>query len=352
MNWYKLANTDIIVNINMSNYSSKMNSYLSSLVKDPLDDNSFNQIKNMFAQSIDIFIKDVPKYNDILSKIKNSVISNNFNKRYVYERLWKMRDEIGSYNFDLNRKYREILRYYYQIEEHLSDSYFTEDKKNELLQSLLSQTYNNMNKLANILKASLSNVVNFKGKFFPITILAETDDDYNTNSISIDEGSKSALLYVGDPSYYIYMTVFLNGEKIDIVGDEVEDFNELENEFGQTVNEIKPFYNLIRMVLKNPNFLDKKEKTITVYTARPVKDFNTFENATDIPVDIFVSSNYNFVEGFAIDNKPRDIWKIRISDIYLMTDETNNPNMTFQIYSRDGGTSVPIKGIQLINRIE
>lgn len=358
MNWYKKAQIVPDIKIDMNSYIKDIDNTLFDLVEEPIDEKEFEIAKKNLQASFDNFIKllhstNIHDYDNILGQISNiEYIINNID--ITFEKLWEIREEITQNNYDINilSSLRNVLRNFYILEKYLKNSYFTEKQAEELKNMLVSQSFENMNKIRNALIKLLSSVGQYKGKKFPITIEASVNYNSYGDSINIEEGTTSALLYVGEKEYSLYMSIYLDGEDIKILGDEVEDFNELVEEFGEVINDIKPFYNLVRMVIKNPNIEEKPEKIMTVYTARPITHFNRFENASDIPVDIFVSKKYNFVEGFAIDNKPKDIWRIRISDKYLITDESNNPDFIFQIYNPSGENNVPIKSIQFLDRIK
>jgi hypothetical protein len=95
--------------------------------------------------------------------------------------------------------------------------------------------------------------------------------------------------------------------------------------------------------IRNPNTL-KQPKVLTLYTARPVEDRQIYEGATEIPSNIFLTSQYSFAEGFAIDNG-RDVWKIRILNRYLVK-TMDYPGQ--QQYQTLGNKTVPVISTTLL----
>lgn len=362
MNWYKIAQISSDIIIDMDNYSQQIHTVLFNLIETPFDSDQCSLIKQKTKQYLDNFIRvlhenNIHNYDNILNGVNDfNFIEKNYDT--ILDNIWGIRGDIFKTikpNFDTKiiQSLRDTITNLSDFKKCVENYYFTEDNALEEKNRLIKESFDNMNKIKNELSRILSSVNQYKGKIFPITIEASEDYNENGRDVNLEKGTNSALLYVGNKDYYIYMSIYWDGGKIQILGDEVEDFGELEDEFGEEVNDIKPFYNLIRTIIKNPNRIENSvQKTTTVYTARPIKDFSIFENASNVPVDIFVSTNYNFVEGFAIDNKPRDIWKIRISDNYLINDQTNNPDFIFQVYNPSGEKEVPIKRIQFIERID
>ena len=151
-----------------------------------------------------------------------------------------------------------------------------------------------------------------------------------------------------------FMISVLENGKIEI-DDILESYgtNEFEEFFSS--NEVaQDYYNLIKY-LQNPSLLlnNKSDKAIIVYTARPRKDRQLFINSNNnkIPTGLFVTTNFNSAEGLSYDlqgadNEPRDIYKIKIYEKYLIkTLETYNEKQ-YQIIGKE--SFVPIISISMI----
>lgn len=356
MNWYKQSQTEIPITIDLNEYKNQIDNYLDQLVDEPISLEDFNQMSNLFRDKVSnlqslLNQKNITDYNSFLEQLKNLELSVN-NIDFISGQLWNMRvDKIVS-DYKIFMNFREVSRIFYTIEKYIKNFYFTFQEKQQVLSGLVAQTQQNMEKIKDILSNLINSANSYKGKKFPIILEAQPAYDTYGNDFNIDSGSDSALLYVGKKDYYLMMSIYLADNDIKILGDEVEDFNELEEEFGSIISKMQPFYNLIRSIIKNPNQSSNKAKNITIYTARNITDFKQFNDATAIPVNIFVSNKYDYVEGFAMDHKPRDIWKIRLSDQYLISGESNNPDFVFQTYNPSGEDTVPIKSIQFIERIQ
>jgi len=246
-----------------------------------------------------------------------------------------------------------VVKSFSAMEQYSNNSYFTLQAKNEMLSKLVEETTQNMNSIKNSVINLISKNPMLQKNRFPITVEASEDFNETGSQYNIQSGSSSAAIYVGDPQYNILFTVVLEESgKLTMLGDELESFEEIIEEYGEEANLIKPVYNALRMLIKNPDIENTPVKTMSVYTARPIKDFKLYESAQNIPTDIFVSTKYDFVEGFAYDNKPRDVWKIRIKNKYLINDESNNPRFIFQTYSPEGEKNIPIESINYIQRVE
>jgi len=158
-----------------------------------------------------------------------------------------------------------------------------------------------------------------------------------------EKGEDCAIIFLGDNiDEDPYFSYFIIDNKI-IIDDVLEhgdkDFfidNNVEEDYFQLINN-----------LRNPN---KQDKIITVYTARPMKDREIYLDKSEIPPGIFVASSYNFAEGFAIDNKPRDIWKIKINSKYLI--ETLNDPSSGKQYQVIGKQNIPVEKISLIHTVK
>jgi len=128
-------------------------------------------------------------------------------------------------------------------------------------------------------------------------------------------------------------------------GIEIDDVLEGGDEDFFTDNKIQSdYFNLINS-LRNPN-MSVKQKILTLYTARPYKDRKFYLNSKVVPINIFMTSSYNFAEGFAREyGGKKDIWKVRIMDQYLVKTMDSPEQKQYQTI---GDKSVPVESIELI----
>jgi hypothetical protein len=375
MNWYKLSQSLFPVFIDTSRYRQNMDKYLNTLVEEPISNEDFLHVKQDFFEHLNILIQHLSSNNFTnyiapLNNLKQQLTQNTLDHEEAYELLWDIRKNVNEFFWEKQKqdnysketsniaiKSREIVtnvvKSFSQMEQYRNNSYFTLQSKNELLSKLTEETTQNMNSIKNNIINLISKNPMLQKNRFPITVEASEDFNETGNHYNIQSGTNSAAIYVGDPEYNILFTVVLEESgKLVILGDELESFEEIIEEYGEEAALIKPVYNALRMLIKNPDIENTPVKTMSVYTARPIKDFKLYESAQNIPTDIFVSTKYDFVEGFAMDNRPRDIWKIRLKNKYLINDESNNPGYIFQTYSPDGEKIVPIDSINYVQRVE
>lgn len=76
-------------------------------------------------------------------------------------------------------------------------------------------------------------------------------------------------------------------------------------------------YFLLVNVLSDPNVFDFEDRELVLYTARPKTDRSIYDYASEIPTNIFLTSNPDDVEGLAKDLGDRDIYKVKIKQKYL-----------------------------------
>ena len=353
MSWFKKAQNNI--SIDMSGYINQISGYLNTFISVPLKKNEYNNLKKSFINNLQSFINnDSIKNNEININALNSFLNKILQNEDKY--IIHLEKFLSNLYFSLDNEYkykqkiRELWRQCADLEVFLNNSYFSEKDKEDTLKDLINQSSINMELIKNDIEKSISIIKKVWNNSF-ITIIAETEYDNNGSNLSIDEGTSSAYIHIGDKSYYLNFGVNIENNNLNIWDDGVEDTGEIIEEFGDGAkNPIQDFINL-KNIIKNPDFLLSKGKNIKVYTARPVKDFELYNNASKVPVNIFVSTKYDFVEGFARDYSPRDIWEIKINNKYLMDSESNNAGQTYQTFNSNGDSFVPIEKINYINRV-
>lgn len=114
-----------------------------------------------------------------------------------------------------------------------------------------------------------------------------------------------------------YFTLFVSGEdKI------VEDVLEAgDHDFFKDSDVESDYFSLVNF-LKSGKI--KKNKIVSVYTARPIKDREQLQNLVDknlFPKNIFVTTSENEAEGYAYDlatTEKRDLWFLKINEKYLI----------------------------------
>jgi len=122
------------------------------------------------------------------------------------------------------------------------------------------------------------------------------------------------------------------------------------DKLGQTLDQDlqEDYFNLIKEI-RSPGSTSQAGKILTLYTARPVADRVQFMEASKVPPNIWLTSNYQRAQGIASDlsgsETLRDIWRIRIDENYLQPSQAGTA-MDYQITSRE---PVPVRSIKLVD---
>lgn len=141
---------------------------------------------------------------------------------------------------------------------------------------------------------------------------------------------------IGIGNKNINFSLFSMGEKIDDILDagDKDFFHDASTESD---------YFLLADYFQNPN--KDENKAIILYTARPKKDKHLFNNVSEIPTNIFLTTSFDEAAGYAHDFGDRDIYKLKIRLKYLITTLDNG---RIQNYQTIGDGKVPIVGIQCL----
>jgi len=211
---------------------------------------------------------------------------------------------------------------------------WTEEYGEARIKELVSQTQKNMDNIKKMIENAIFKIPQWNDS--SVRIVAS--EIYKENDL--DEG-KHAIIEVGGKSSWGSVpnfTLFVD-DKIEIddvlEGGDDDFFTESE---GQA-----DYFNLIN-VLRNPDAF-MNSKALLLYTARPLQDRQKYLDAETIPSNIFLTTSYDFAEGFAIESGPRDVWKIKILDKYLVKTMDAPNHKQYQTVGKD---KVPVISITLI----
>jgi len=125
-------------------------------------------------------------------------------------------------------------------------------------------------------------------------------------------------------------------------GLEVDDIIEGgEEDFFDTPQVQADYFNLINELRKPGS--TQQGKTLTLYTARPKADREQYLKAHTLPVNIFLTNDYDHAEGIGRDMGERDIWKVRMNSRYL-TQTLDGLIKYYQVTTPDA----PVNSISLV----
>jgi hypothetical protein len=216
---------------------------------------------------------------------------------------------------------------------------------NKEYEKLIQQSTKNINYIKDKINEAIAKIPIWSTR--NILIIAN-DDIKNTESELVPAHSFSVDLHNGNDTDDVpNFSVFLDEDNLHL---SIEDVLEAgDNDFFQDNNSQRDYFNLIQS-LKGRS-IKKEEKNISLYTARPTKDRQTLLNSNEWPVNIFLTSNYDFAENFGLDyNENRDIWKVTINTKFLIETLNSPGNNQYQTFSPDGMSTVPIVRKNLITQ--
>jgi len=213
---------------------------------------------------------------------------------------------------------------------------WTEEYGQKRMQELISQTQVNMEKIQNSILGAISRIPQWNGSSIKVVaseLYKDNDLEPETDAI-IEVGGGEG--WGGVPNF----SYFASGDKI-----ELDDILEGGDSDFFTDNNIQSdYFNLVNS-LRNPQAFSKS-KVLSLYTARPAKDRQMYMGGKEVPSNIFLTSSYDFAEGFAYEyGGGKDVWKVRILDRYLVK-TMDSPDQ--KQYQTMGDKVVPVVSIELI----
>jgi hypothetical protein len=153
--------------------------------------------------------------------------------------------------------------------------------------------------------------------------------DFKDAEVFVDKGSVSK----NSPGF----TLFVDGSTAHV--DDVLDAGD--TDFFRSPEAEADYFGLVNE-LRSPGG-HSGEKVVTLYTARPAKDHKFYEDAKNIPTNVFLTTSYSEAEGYSMDMGEREIWKVRIRLKHLV--ETLNAGGRKNYQAVAPGSSVPVESI-------
>jgi hypothetical protein len=302
--WLESFNNDIT--IDYRGYETSVNEALKESFN-MLEDHyekiaNFNY--NNFINMIKTSLSQYPSLNELLKSIYSK------NANHIFAQQNKLREWLYTLDSNISIKLRDVNRQIFTYIDTLSTSAGIEKEKEHLEQKAIAaknETKTIMEGLKEKIQQAIGLIENWNSSAIIVRPYISRDE---FNSLMLAP-STTAEIIMGH-SGQITFTLFLNDGKIEI-DDILEGGDE---DFFKDSNEQSDYFNLIEK-LKNPT---SKQKIITLYTARPRKDREVYLNKKQVPINIFLTNDYNHAEGLASDlssDEKRDIWKVRINTKYL-----------------------------------
>ena len=329
-NWFILENTTVLITVDYSSYIKYLNATFKKFLEYSIEKkekvNSFDL--NVLIQKINLYLKDYPNLNDLLSSINSKNIKEIFNQKNKLT-SW------GLNNFSLFQAIREIGNLLYTYIDFLDKSTSKnnteeEDELKKLYSEALEKTQKNLENIKSKIDQAIKKINNWTISNIQLIPIFSEDSGEEIYSISNSafvkfENGLSFSLFMHDGK--IEIDDILEGGDSDFFKDETSQSN---------------YFELIEE-LRNPN---KKDKILTLYTARPVTDREFYSNAKYLPLNIFLADNISHVDGLASDlssTTKRDVWKIKINNKYLI--QTLDSKIKYYQVIKN---NAPIESIELV----
>lgn len=213
---------------------------------------------------------------------------------------------------------------------------------------VMDQTSQNMSKVEDLIQAAISRVPNWHG--YPVVIKAEPNhsdilrgryDFDSTNNATIVIDDNAGVTLESQKGYSPSFSLFVHDT---VIVDDVLDAGD--TDFFSDIDIQTDYFNLVNEIKKPGS--TQKTKLLTLYTARPTEDRETYEGAQTLPVNIFLTNDFNHALGLASDlagsSGMRDIWKVRVDSRYL-TQTLEGPVKYYQITV----PNAPVKSMDLVH---
>ena len=234
----------------------------------------------------------------------------------------------------INQAVRNINDYDDQLNNY--NMQWTEDTISQEVQKLTDATMKNMQYIKSLIDNAIRAIPKWNNS--PVNIEASVID--RDDPIEAEECATVEVLggnsWGGEASF----SFFKVGDKI-----EIDDILEAgDTDFFENQSTQSDYFNLIQ-VLRNPSAFSKP-KVLTLYTARPSKDRALYLKGGKVPSNIFLTTSLDFAEGFAEEyGGNRDIWKVRIKDVYLILTMDSTDQKQYQVI---GEGFVPVESIEFM----
>ena len=296
--YFLLENVNSFVQINLEHYRKSC----IRIVEKTLEEiRSRKESLKSFKLNIDL-IKDGLKNYPYLQQLLNSI-----NNGKWMNSLWKWyRAQPPSLENNTFEAMRHLSNYYESLEK---DEGLNEKEYYDYANDSIEKTKAGMEIIKQEIERAINNL-DWNGS--KVEIRPEMGD--STEEL-LPISDNSASIIVGKNGLF---SLFKENNKF-----QIDDILELEpdedDEFFNNAQEKQDYYNLISQ-LQNPNRI-KSDKILTLYTARPVKDRNFYNNTNWLPSNIFLTNSFSHADGLASDlssGERRDVWRVRINSKYVV----------------------------------
>ena len=250
--------------------------------------------------------------------------------------------------FDFTVYRRQILKALNATNKWLRDrgeqpSFQNDQEINEYIDDLVRESEQNIKQGVYQDLIEAVNRIPYKGSKITIQCSATHDTVLNSYDIGVLDG-ESIYINVGQKNNGLLIGKFENG-KIDI-DDIIERGEEEDEDFFDNDDTETDYYNLIKALQNKNAFVT--DKWITLYTARPKKDRQLYQqDRVVLPANIFLVNNLDHAIGLAADlagsDEPRDVYRVRVPETNLI--KTMPGNISYYQLTTD----TPVNDIRIVS---
>jgi hypothetical protein len=196
----------------------------------------------------------------------------------------------------------------------LSQRYLPETAEDKL-HEIMNQTSQNMDKIEGLIRAAISRIPTWHG--YPVVITAEPNrSDVLRGRYNFEPAEDATVKMETGVSYPPGFSIFMR-EDGNVIVDDILDAGD--EDFFMDLDSQTDYFSLVNEIQKPGS--TQKTKLLTLYTARPAADRETYKDAQTLPVNIFLTNSFDHVMGLASDlagsGGMRDIWQVRVDSRYL-----------------------------------
>lgn len=298
-----LENNNALVSINYSDFEKK----IKTAAQDLMDyAHERKQSLKKFTLNLELIKKELaefPNLQQLLVSLQNKKdIRKNVNNLFDWYK--KLPDSTEKFSV------RNVVQHIWNYEDSFDNSDVNEEEYRSLASDIILKTKPNMESIKQEVERAIENS-EWGGSNVTIIPIASEEYDGRTSLSPSD----SAHIKVGSKSAFFTIIVHDGGRSVDdIIEAGYED-----EEFFSKPEEKSDYYTLVQE-FENPGS-SSKGKVLTLYTARPTKDREFYQNTNWLPANIFLSNSLNHVEGLADDlgaSERRDVYKVKINSKYLV----------------------------------
>ena len=340
MNWLQKISSS--VQIFLDKYNKKVEDYILDLAYKSNDrveklknfqiDTNF--VINTFQQS------NYPEIEQLKLALQNKDIDN-LEQQIYHIAQWKSKENIpydSPIRDSLFNAYHMLRNYVDQ----LSPMFYSDDEVQRDIINVQNKTKENMEWLLAQIQEAISRITNWRGSSIYIT----PSPSSGSFGEELLEPVESGHIRVGNGDMSPDFQIFVSDRKMEISSDDIIE----DDDFFQNPNETSDYFNLIKEI-QSPGSTSRSGKILTLYTARPVEDRQKYTGSTTVPGGLWLTNSFNSAEMFNIESAggKRDIWKIRINEMYVQKMLDVSGRKDYMVMS---GEEVPVKSIELLSMSE